>query len=85
MKWQPVRNKNYGSHDTCWQGDCPRFKERATLSIYLSGKQVCRSDLQLTFTPYIKECSLLEEKNEKNTVCMLECPIFEAYKNSHSY
>lgn len=85
MKWQPIRNKNYSSRDADHHGECPRFMERATLSIHLSGKQVCKSDLQFTFTPYIKECSLLKEKNDKNTICMLSCPIFEAYKNSHDY
>ena len=85
MKWQPVRNKDYSSRDTYCQGECPRFIESATLSIHLSGKQICKSDLQLTFTPHIKECSLLKKKNDKYTSCMLSCPVFEAYKNSHDY
>ena len=66
MKWQPVRNKDYSSRDTYCQGECPRFIESATLSIHLSGKQICKSDLQLTFTPHIKECSLLKKKNDKD-------------------
>ena len=85
MKWQPVRNKDYSSRDTYCRGDCPRFIENVTLLIRLSGKQVSKSDLQLTFVPYIKECSLLKKKNIKDTACMLSCPIFEAYKNSHDY
>lgn len=85
MKWQPVRNKDYSSRDDYCRGKCPRFVEEATLFIHLSGKQGSKDDLQLTFTPHIKECSLLKEKNDKNTACMLSCPIFEAYKNSHSY
>ena len=85
MKWQPVRNENYSSRDTYCRGECPRFNESATLSIHLSGKQVSKYDLQPTFTPRIKECSLLKEKNDKNTACTLSCPIFEAYKNSRSY
>lgn len=85
MKWQSVRNENYSSRDTYYRGECPRFSENATLSIHLSGKQIGKSDLQLTFTPHIKECSLLKEKNEKNTACMLSCTIFEEYKNSHDY
>lgn len=85
MKWQPVRNKDYSSHDTYCKGDCARFNENATLSIHLSGKQVSKYDLQLTFTPHIKECSLLKEKNDTNTACMLSCPIFEAYKSSYDY
>lgn len=85
MKWQPVRNKDYRSRDTYCRGDCPRFNENATLSIRLSGKQASKSDLQPTFTPHIKECSLLKEKNDTNTVCMFSCPIFEAYKSSHDY
>lgn len=85
MKWRPVRNKDYSSRDTYLRGECPRFIESATLSIHLSGKQGSKSDLQLTFTPRIKECSLLKEKNDKNTACMLLCPIFEAYQSSHDY
>lgn len=85
MKWQPVRNKDYSSRDTYCRGDCPRFNENATLSIHLSGKKASKSDLQLTFTPHIKECSLLKKKNDTNTACMLSCPIFEAYKTSHDY
>jgi len=85
MKWQPVRNKDYSFRDDYCRGKCPRFIEDAILSIHLSGKQGSKTDLQLTFTPYIKECNLLKEKSDKNTVCMLSCPIFEAYKNSHSY
>ena len=85
MKWQSVRNKDYSSCDTYCRGNCPRFNENATLSIHLSGKQASKFDLQLTFTPRIKECSLLKEKNDTNTACMLSCPIFEAYKSSHDY
>lgn len=85
MNWQPVRNKYYSSHDAYFRGKCPRFDESATLSVHLSGKQEYRFDLHPTFTPHIKECSLLKEKNDKNTVCMLSCPIFEAYMNSHDY
>lgn len=85
MKWQPVRNKDFNSLDTYCQGECPKFIESATLFIHLSGKHESKYDLQLTFTPYIKECSLLKEKNDKDTTCMLSCPIFEAYKNSHNY
>ena len=85
MKWQPVRNKDSSSYDDCCRGKCPRFVEDATLSIHLSSKLGSKSDLQLTFTPHIIECSLLKEKNDKNTVCMLSCPIFDAYMNSHSY
>lgn len=85
MKWQPVRNIDYSSRDTYCRGECPRFIKSATLFIHLGGKQISKSNLQLTFTPYIKECSLLKEKNDTNTACMLSCPIFEAYKNSHDY
>ena len=85
MKWQPVRDKDYSSRDTYYIGECPRFAESATIFIHLNGKQVCKSDLQPSFIPNIKECSLLKEKNDKNTVCMFSCPIFEAYKNSHDY
>ena len=85
MKWKPVRNKDYSFRDTYCRGQCPRFAEGATLSIHLSGKQGSKSDLQPTFIPHIKECSLLKEKNDKNTVCMLSCPSFEAYKKSHDY
>ena len=85
MKWQPVRNKDYSSRDIDWKGECPRFNESATLFIHLSGRQGSTSDLHLTFILYIKEWSLLSEKNDKNMACMLSCPIFEAYKNSHDY
>ena len=81
MKWQPIRNKDFYSRDTYCQGECPKFMESVTLSIHLSGKQESEHDLQPIFTPHIKECSLLKEKNDKNTMCMLSCPIFEAYKN----
>ncbi len=85
MSWQIVRNKNYDSLDTYYKGHCPRFGETATLSIHLSGKIVSKYDLQPTFTPRFIECSLLNEKNEKDTACMLQCPCFEDYKNSHDY
>lgn len=85
MKWQPIRNNDYSFRETSYRGECPRFNESATLSIQLSGKQESKTDLQLLFTPRFKECSLLKEKNDKNTVCMLSCPIYEAYKNSHDY
>ena len=85
MKWQPIRNNDYSSRDTYHRGDCPIFIQTATISIHLSGKQESKSNSNLIFTPYIKECSLLKEKNIKNKSCMLLCPIFEAYKNSHDY
>ena len=85
MKLKPARNKDYSSRDDYCRGKCPRFVEEAILYVHLSGKRGCEFDLQPTFTPHIKECSLLKEKNDKNTVYMLSCPIFEAYKSSHSY
>ena len=80
-----MRNEDYSSHETDCRGECPRFRENAILFIHLSGKKESRFDLQLTFTPHIKECSLLNAKNENNTACMLSCPIFETYKSSHNY
>ena len=85
MAYKTVRNQNYDSYTTIWSGNCQRFEEEATLTIYLSGKQERKYDLQPTFTPRLKECSLLKAKDTKNTACTLSCPIFEAYKNSHSY
>ena len=85
MKWQIVRNNNFSSRDIEYPGECSNFNERAILSIQLSGKQMCKSDLKLTFTPCIKECSLLKEKHEKNTACMISCSVLEEYKNSHDY
>lgn len=85
MKYQPVRNKNYNSYDTYCLGKCPKFIENATLAIRISGKQGSKADLQLTFIPHLKECSLLKEKNDKDTTCMLSCPVFKEYKNSHDY
>ena len=85
MKWQPVRNKDYSARDIYLSGECLKFNENAKLSIHLSGKQESKSDLQLTYIPYIKECSLLKEKNDKDTTCMLSCPVFGKYKNSHDY
>ena len=85
MAWKIVRNKDYTSRDTYHRGECPRFKENATLSIHLSGKQVSKYDLQPSFFPQLKECSLLNEKHEKDSSCMFGCRCFEEYKNSHSY
>ena len=85
MAWKIVRNKDYNSRDTYHRGECPRFKETATLSIHLSGKQVSKHDLGLSFSPCLKECSLLNEKREKDTSCMFGCRCFEEYKQSHDY
>lgn len=85
MKYKPFRNESYNSHDISYPGECPRFNEEATLYIHLSGSQVCKHDLQPTFMPHLRECSLLNEKNDKNTACMFSCPIFEAYMKSHDY
>lgn len=85
MAWNIVRNKDYYSQDTTWKGDCPRFTETATLSIHISKKQYSKKDVQLTPSCRLDGCNLLKEKNEKDTTCMPSCPVFEAYKNSHSY
>lgn len=85
MKWKVVRNESYNTRDTYQRGECPKFNETATLFIHLSGEQKSRYDSHPTFTPHIIECSLLKEKGDKNTSCMLSCPVFEAYKNSHDY
>lgn len=85
MKLQLVRNKDYYSRDTHCRGECPKFMESATLSIHLSGNKENKFDLQPTFSPRVKECSLLKEKSDRNTSCMLSCPLFEAYRNSHDY
>ena len=83
MNRGPNRNKNNSSHDTCWYGECSRFHVNATLTIHLSAKRVSQYDLQPTLTPYIKACNLLKEKGVKDMSCMLSCPIFEEYRNSH--
>ena len=75
-----VRSQNNNSYDTVWRGECQKFRKEATLAICLSGSRQSKYDLQLTFMPYMKECSLLKEKNDKNTECMCSCPVFEAYK-----
>lgn len=85
MKSKTVRNINYSSYDTDCPGTCPRFKENTTIIIHLCGKKGSKFDLQPTFTPYFKECSLLKKKNEKDTSCMLSCPVFEEYKDGHNY
>ncbi len=85
MSWSPTRNKDYYSRDTYYKGECPRFRETATLSIHLSGKIVGKNDKQPTFSPYLQACSLLKEKREKDTSCKLGCSCFEDYKNSHDY
>lgn len=86
MAGKIVRNKDYSSWDTYHRRKCPRFDESATLYIHLGGSQISKYDLQPSFTPHLKECSLLKEKNEKDTACMLWCPCFEDYKkNSHDY
>lgn len=85
MAWKIVRNKNYCSHDTTWSGDCPRFTETATLSIYISKKECSTYDVQPTPSCRLSGCNLLKEKSERDTICMFSCPVFEAFKNSHSY
>ena len=85
MAWNIVRNKDYYSQDTAWKGDCPRFDETATLSIHISKKQYSKKDVQLTPSCRLDGCNLLKEKGEKDSTCMLSCPVFETYKNSHSY
>lgn len=85
MAWNIVRNKDYYSQVTTWRGDCPRFAETATLSIHISKKQYSKYDVQPTPSCCLDGCNLLKEKSEKGTTCMFSCPVFEAYKNSHSY
>ena len=85
MAWNVVRNKDYYSQDTTWKGDCPRFAETATLSIHIRRKQYSKHDVELTPSCRLDGCCLLKEKNEKDTTCLLSCPVFEEYKNSHSY
>jgi len=85
MAWNIVRNKDYYSQNTTWRDNCPRFTETATLSIHISKKQYSKNDVQLTPFCRLDGCSLLKEKCEKDTTCMFSCPVFETYKNSHSY
>ena len=58
-----VRNKDYNSINDFHRGECHRFRETATLSIHLSGKQVSKDDLQPVYSANLKECSLLNEKH----------------------
>lgn len=85
MKYRIVRNKDYDTHDTTWSGNCTRFSKSATLFIRVSRKQMGKSDIQPTPSCRLLACSLINEKNDKDTSCMLECPIFNAYKDSHDY
>ena len=85
MAGQIVRNKDYNSRDTYHRGKCLKFNKTATIFIRLNGKQGCKTDLQPTFSCRLDGCSLLKEKNEKDTTCMLGCSLFKDYERSHDY
>lgn len=85
MAWKIVRNKDYYSHDITWRGDCPRFTETAILSIHISKEQYSKYDVQPTASYRLAGCNLLNKKCERDITCMFSCPVFEAFKNSHSY
>ena len=79
-----VRNEEYKNKETYYEGLCPKYNKRARILISLKGRIESKQDLQPTFTPYFRECILLETENLKHYPC-IECPIFEDFKNSHSY
>ena len=85
MKQRIIRNSSYTFRDTTHSGRCPRFNEKATLSIHLNGKQIAKTDLHATFSCRLMECSLLKEKSEKDTTCVLECSLLKEYKNGHNF
>ena len=85
MRWKPARNGSNNSRETYHQGKCAKYNEISKLSICVSGRQFAKTDLQPTCSCRLVECSLLKERNEKDTTCMLWCPLMKEYENSHDY
>lgn len=85
MSWIPVRNESYNSRETYHRGKCTKYNEVSKLTICVSGRQLTKTDLQLTYSCRLVECSLLKAKNEQDTTCMLWCPLMKEYENSHDY
>lgn len=85
MVWNSVRNKNYNFREDLHTGKCSKFNKSATIYIKLTGKQICKNDLQPTFSCYLHNCSLLNEKGENNNTCKLSCSLLDEYKNNHNF
>ena len=84
-KWKEVRNATYTSRKVPFWGDCPRYEKPATLTMYLDGKQIGKTDLQPTFCCVDFSCSLLEDDNKKSVSCKLDCPLKKKYVESHDF
>ena len=78
-------SKHSVCYDTYCKGQCELFNTKATLSISFISRKISKHDLQPTLTPYIKTCDLLEVNKDKSNICLVTCPIFNDFKNSHSY
>lgn len=67
-----IPNLGIDSFEDSFSGKCPKFDKTATVTIRSVGRQMCKTDLQLTYHRVGLKCSLL-----KNTFspCMDNCPL----------
>ena len=68
-----VRNSDYYQHKEEYSVRCLKYKQDATLTIFYSSVQMCKSDIQLTPIELGRKCSLWEE----NKFTCIECPYLQ--------
>ena len=76
MSWKIIRNGEPDFLNTPYTGICPRFGEKATVTVFYRGSKICKTDLQKTYCKSGIKCSLLDGTNVASfSPCMDTCPL----------
>lgn len=72
MTWKIVNNSQPNTRDDRYSGICPKQKKQAVVIVHTTGKFLCKTDSQKTYTESGRHCSLLEDKWHS---CLDSCPL----------
>ena len=72
MAWNTVNNSQPNTRDDTYPGICPIQKKQAVVTVHTTGKLLCKTDLQKTYTEAGRCCSLLDGKWDS---CLDSCSL----------
>ena len=76
MRGKVINNSQPVFRDVPFVGTCPLHGKDAIVTVGYSGKQMCKTDLQKTYSEYGRRCNLLMEVEGVSIApCIENCPL----------
>lgn len=76
MAWKIVNNSEPDFKEEKFVGECPMYRKDAMITVFFTGRKMCKTDLQKTYSESGRKCDLLlEAEGVSFTSCMESCPL----------